>query len=99
MKLESRELLTIIGKTLAEKDVQKCINSFVNKIVQNKDFKRIEELSEIAQNFFQSFGKRMDNSPNYAGKYSHSIVILKKIFVLFVSYLSYSYFIATSRNC
>ncbi|XP_043271650.1 rab5 GDP/GTP exchange factor [Venturia canescens] len=67
VKIESRELLALIVKTPAEKDVQKCINSFVNKIIQNKDFKRIEELSEIAQNFYQGFGKRMENSPNYAG--------------------------------
>lgn len=66
VKSETRDLVVLIAKTPAEKDVRKCIHSFVNNILQNKDIKRVEELSELTQNFYQVFGKRMENSPNYA---------------------------------
>ncbi|XP_046734225.1 rab5 GDP/GTP exchange factor isoform X2 [Diprion similis] len=66
VKCESRDLLVQIAKTPAEKDVRKCIHSFVNNILQKKDIKGVEELSEMTQNFYQVFAKRMENSPNYA---------------------------------
>lgn len=66
VKTENRELIASIAKTPAEKDVRKCIHSFVNSILQNKDIKRIEELSEITQNFYQVFAKRMETNVNYA---------------------------------
>jgi len=56
-----------IAKTPVEKDVRKCIHSFIVDILQNKDVKRIEELSEITQNFYHVFGKRLENSTKYAG--------------------------------
>lgn len=67
MKTENRDLLLYIAKTPIEKDVRKCIHSFVVDILQNKDVKRIEELSEITQNFYLVFGKRLENSTKYAG--------------------------------
>ncbi|XP_026829022.1 rab5 GDP/GTP exchange factor [Ooceraea biroi] len=66
VKAENRDLLVYIAKTLVEKDVRKCIHSFVVDILQNKDIKRIEELSEITQNFYHVFGKRLENSTKYA---------------------------------
>ncbi|XP_024870780.1 rab5 GDP/GTP exchange factor [Temnothorax curvispinosus] len=66
VKAENRDLLLYIAKTPVEKDVRKCIHSFVVDILQNKDVKRIEELSEITQNFYHVFGKRLENSTKYS---------------------------------
>ncbi|KAK0078384.1 hypothetical protein PV325_002556 [Microctonus aethiopoides] len=66
VKFENRDLMILIAKTPAEKDIKKCIHSLVSNILQNRNAKKIEELSEITQNFYQVFAKRMDNSPNYA---------------------------------
>ncbi|XP_076233874.1 rabaptin-5-associated exchange factor for Rab5 isoform X3 [Calliopsis andreniformis] len=63
VKAENRELLS---KTPVERDVRKCMHSFIIDILQNKDVKRIEELSEITQNFYQVFAKRLENSVKYA---------------------------------
>ncbi|XP_015116628.1 rab5 GDP/GTP exchange factor [Diachasma alloeum] len=67
VKSENLDLMQLISKTPAEKDVKRCIHTLVSNILQNRNAKRIEELSEITQNFYQVFGKRMENSPNYAG--------------------------------
>lgn len=67
VKTENRDLIAMIAKTPVEKDVRKCMNSFIIDILQNKDVKRIEELSEITQNFYQVFAKRLENSAKYAG--------------------------------
>ncbi|XP_033231167.1 rab5 GDP/GTP exchange factor isoform X2 [Belonocnema kinseyi] len=64
IKLENHELIAIIHKTRAERDLKKCMNLFVSKILQNKD-KRIDDLSEITQNFYQEFAKQMENSSDY----------------------------------
>ncbi|KZC03839.1 PREDICTED: rab5 GDP/GTP exchange factor [Dufourea novaeangliae] len=66
VKAENRELIGIIAKTSAERDVRKCMHSFIIEILQNKDVKRIEELSEITQNFYQIFAKRLENNVKYA---------------------------------
>ncbi|XP_043500616.1 rab5 GDP/GTP exchange factor isoform X3 [Polistes fuscatus] len=66
VKAENRDLIASIAKTPVEKDVRKCIHSFVVDILQNKDIKRIEELSEITQTFYQVFAKRLENSFKYA---------------------------------
>lgn len=66
IKYENRDLISIINKTRAERDLKKCMNFFVNKILQNKD-KKIEELSEITQNFYQDFAKQMENNSDYNG--------------------------------
>lgn len=66
VKAENRDLIMLIAKTPAEKDIKKCIHSLVSNILQNRNAKKIEELSEITQNFYQVFAKRMENSPNYA---------------------------------
>lgn len=67
IKAENKELVLYMAKTPVEKDVRKCIYTFVVDILQNKDIKRIEELSEITQNFYHVFGKRLENSTKYAG--------------------------------
>lgn len=66
VKTEYKELLAQIAKTPVEKDVKKCLHSFIAEILQNKDTKRIEELSEITQNFYQVFAKRLENNGKYA---------------------------------
>lgn len=68
LKLDNRELIIQIAKSPFEKDVKKCIQSFINNVLQHKDTKKIEELSEITQNFYQVFGKRMESNVKYAGK-------------------------------
>ncbi|XP_015598437.1 rab5 GDP/GTP exchange factor isoform X2 [Cephus cinctus] len=65
VKAENKDLIALIAETPAEKDVRKCILSFVKSILQSKDVKKIDELSEITQTFYQKFAKRMENSPNY----------------------------------
>lgn len=67
VKADNRDLIGIIAKTPVEKDVRKCMHSFIIEILQNKDVKRIEELSEITQTFYQVFAKRLENSVKYAG--------------------------------
>ena len=69
IKLENRDLIAIINRTRAEKDLRKCMSFFIKKIIQNKD-KRIEELSEITQNFYQDFAKEMENNTDYAGNFN-----------------------------
>ncbi|CAL7948935.1 unnamed protein product [Xylocopa violacea] len=66
VKAENRDLMATIAKTPIERDVRKCMHSFMIEILQNKDVKRIEELSEITQNFYQVFAKRLENSVKYA---------------------------------
>ncbi|XP_017886002.1 rab5 GDP/GTP exchange factor [Ceratina calcarata] len=66
VKAENRDLIAVIAKTPVEKDVRKCMHSFIIEILQNKDVKRIEELSEITQNFYQMFAKRLENSTKYS---------------------------------
>ncbi|XP_017757948.1 PREDICTED: rab5 GDP/GTP exchange factor [Eufriesea mexicana] len=67
VKADNRDLISMIAKTPVERDVRKCMHSFIIEILQNKDVKRIEELSEITQNFYQVFAKRLENSTKYAG--------------------------------
>ncbi|XP_053990404.1 rab5 GDP/GTP exchange factor [Hylaeus anthracinus] len=66
VKAENREVIAAIAKTPVERDVRKCMHSFIIDILQNKDVKRIEDLSEITQTFYQVFAKRLENSPKYA---------------------------------
>lgn len=66
IKAENRDLIVMIAKTPVERDIRKCMHSFIIDILQNKDVKRIEELSEITQNFYQVFAKRLENSIKYS---------------------------------
>ncbi|OXU25499.1 hypothetical protein TSAR_000309 [Trichomalopsis sarcophagae] len=65
IETDNRDLINMFNKTLVAKDVSKKINHFVNEIVEHKDSKRIERLSEITQNFYQNFSKRMEESSIY----------------------------------
>lgn len=84
VKAENRDLLLYVAKTPVEKDVRKCIHSFVVDILQNKDIKRIEELSEITQNFYLVFGKRLENSTKYAGIYNILHLYVRKELEIFL---------------
>lgn len=64
VKYDNRDLLLKLTKQ-TDKDIKKCIHSLVSNILQNRNVKKIDELSEITQNFYQIFSKRMDNSDNY----------------------------------
>lgn len=87
VKAENRGLLLYIAKTPVEKDVRKCIHSFVVDILQNKDVKRIEELTEITQNFYHVFGKRLENSTKYAGSNLLNLYTLaRSIWIYLLSY-------------
>nr|CAD7431957.1 unnamed protein product [Timema monikensis] len=64
LKEESHSCFGSVGE-LVEKDVQKCIHSFNMSALKLADTRPIEELSELAQNFYQVFSKRMDASTIY----------------------------------
>ncbi|KAJ9597795.1 hypothetical protein L9F63_011403, partial [Diploptera punctata] len=49
-----------------ERDVRKFINSFNMNVIKCADTNPVEELSEIVQNFYQMFAKRMDASSIYS---------------------------------
>lgn len=51
-----------------ERDFYKYMHTFIYNIIQYKDTKRIEELSEMTQNFYQLFAKRMDTNQAYTGE-------------------------------
>ena len=67
IEVDNKDLITMFHKTLVGRDVSKKINHFVNEIVEYKDNKKIEKLSDITQNFYQHFSKRMEDSPIYKG--------------------------------
>ncbi|XP_044732935.1 rab5 GDP/GTP exchange factor isoform X2 [Chrysoperla carnea] len=46
-------------------DIRQCIKVFTNRMINSLESRSIDELSEIAQNFYSNFGKRLDNSPIY----------------------------------
>ncbi|XP_058806155.1 rab5 GDP/GTP exchange factor [Phymastichus coffea] len=66
-KIESdnHDLISMFNKTIVGRDVFKKINYFVNEIVECKDGKKIEKLSDVTQNFYQNFSKRMEESSIY----------------------------------
>jgi len=51
-------------------DVRKFIYSFNVNVLKYTDFSPIEELSEIVQNYYQVFAKRMETNSAYAGNAS-----------------------------
>lgn len=65
LKQEFYELFTSLGPSV-DRDVRKFIQSFVAKMLKNADIRSVDELSELAQNFFQVFSKRVDASSIYA---------------------------------
>lgn len=68
IKSENGELLSSLAKTPMERDFYKYMHTFIYNIIQYKDTKRIEELSEMTQNFYQLFAKRMDTNQAYTGE-------------------------------
>lgn len=52
------------------------MHSFIIEILQNKNVKRIEELSEITQSFYQVFAKRFEISIKCAGILKLILIIL-----------------------
>ena len=67
IEADNRDLITMFHKTPVSKDVYKRINHFVTEILEQKDSKKIEKLSDITQNFYQNFQKRMEENPIYKG--------------------------------
>ncbi|XP_011494921.1 PREDICTED: rab5 GDP/GTP exchange factor, partial [Ceratosolen solmsi marchali] len=62
---DSTDLLCIINKTTIGNDVIKKITHFLNEIMEYKDSKRIEKLSDITQTFYQNFSKSMEENSIY----------------------------------
>lgn len=84
IEADNRDLISMFNKTVVGKDVSKKINHFVNEIVEYKDSKRIEKLSDVTQNFYQGFCKRMDESSIYKGKFYKRFYLIK--FFTFLHY-------------
>nr|CAH7765742.1 unnamed protein product [Callosobruchus chinensis] len=47
------------------KDFLKCVQSFTSKIINELDFKSVEELADIAQNYYQLYNNRLNNNTVY----------------------------------
>jgi hypothetical protein len=67
LKQEYQDLFSSVSQPI-ERDVRKFINSFNINVLKNADLDPIEELSEIVQNSYQVFAKRMEASGIYTGK-------------------------------
>lgn len=67
VEAENRDLIVIFNKTPVARDVSKRINYFVSEVLENKDCKKIERLSDITQTFYQNFQKRMEEHILYKG--------------------------------
>ncbi|KAJ8872992.1 hypothetical protein PR048_026608 [Dryococelus australis] len=65
LKEEAHLYLGSVGEVV-EGDIRKCIHTFNVSVLKMVDAKPIEELSELAQNFYQVFWKRMDTNPVYS---------------------------------
>jgi len=61
-----QDLFSSIGPSVG-RDVRKFIYSFNVNVVKYTDFSPIEELSEIVQNYYHGFAKRMETNSAYAG--------------------------------
>ncbi|XP_063239391.1 rab5 GDP/GTP exchange factor [Bacillus rossius redtenbacheri] len=64
LKEEAHLYLGGVGEAV-EGDIRKCIHTFNVSVLKMVDGKSVEELSELAQNFYQVFWKRMDANPVY----------------------------------
>lgn len=80
-KIESdnQDLITLLHKTGIAKDISIKINQFVNEIIECKDGNKIEKLSDITQNFYQSFSKWMDENYLYQGYNCYDINFFKLV--------------------
>lgn len=67
MKQDYQDLFSSVSQSV-ERDVLKSINSFNVNVLKNADIGTTEELSEVVQNLYQVFAKRMEASIIYTGK-------------------------------
>ncbi|XP_069669184.1 rab5 GDP/GTP exchange factor-like isoform X2 [Periplaneta americana] len=64
LKQDYQDLFSSVSQQV-ERDVRKFINAFNINILKCADTSPVEELSEIVQNYYQVFAKRMDASSIY----------------------------------
>jgi hypothetical protein len=72
LQQDYQDLFSSISQ-LAGHDVRKAICSFNARFLEYSDLSPVEELSEIVQNYYQHFGKRMETNSIYAGNASYII--------------------------
>lgn len=88
LKQEYQDLFSSVSQAV-ERDVRKFINSFNVNVLKNADLGPIEELSEVVQNSYQVFAKRMEASSIYTGKMIELLVKVYNIFLLQFPFLNY----------
>jgi hypothetical protein len=66
LKQDYQDLFSLLSESI-QHDVCKFIISFNTKILKIADSIPVEELSEIVQNFYQVFAKRMEANSIYTG--------------------------------
>jgi hypothetical protein len=96
LKQDYQDLFSSVSQPI-ERDVRKFINSFNVNVLKYADFSPVEELSEIVQNFYQVFAKRMEASSIYTGNTTILLIqSMHRIFDFFPVHLMLQYF--TIRN-
>ncbi|XP_021916029.1 rab5 GDP/GTP exchange factor isoform X2 [Zootermopsis nevadensis] len=65
LKQDYHDLFSLVSQSV-QHDVCRFITSLNTKILKNADLVSVEELSEIVQNFYQVFAKRMEANVIYA---------------------------------
>jgi hypothetical protein len=69
LQQDYQDLFSSVGLSVGH-DVRKFIYSFNVNVLKYTDFSPIEELSEIVQNYYQVFAKRMETNSAYTGNAS-----------------------------
>lgn len=83
LKQDYHDLFSLVSSSVRH-DVYRFISTLNTKIVKNAELISVEELSEIVQNFYQVFAKRMEANSIYAGITDFKHVV----YSLFYSFLS-----------
>jgi hypothetical protein len=87
LKQDYQELFSSVSHPI-ERDVRKFINSFNVNVLKNADLGPVEELSEVVQNFYQVFAKRMEASSIYAGKTSELLIQICDLFLILLLFIN-----------
>lgn len=88
MKQDYQDLFSSVSQSV-ERDVLKSINSFNVKVLKDADKDTIEELSEVVQNLYQVFAKRMEASIIYTGKISELLIKIYGVFLILFLFINY----------
>lgn len=75
MKQDYQDLFSSLSQPVCH-DVRKFIYSFNANVLKYADLSPVEELSEIVQNFYQVFAKRMEANSIYIGNTSSLYYLL-----------------------